>query len=361
MPQETLGYVNLEWTCKRCGSKNPGATKICASCGNVMSQTDKFDLPAQQELTKDEAVIARAEAGPDVTCSFCGARNTAADKNCSQCGAELSAAAARQSGAVLGAFSAEKKPDVKCPYCGAMNPATALKCQTCAGTLRVAQRPSDQPRPDQPASPPKSTSRTGVFIGIGVAIVAVVVCALLFFRTSDTSAQVEAVQWQLAIEIMEQRPVDYETWRDAIPSGASLGSCEMRVRRTQDEPAPNSDKVCGTPYTVDTGTGVGKVVQDCKYEVKDNWCVYTQQEWTVVDSVAANGSDADPQWPALRLRSDQREGDRTEAYEVIFVSEGKEYRLSVSSADRLDNYAPGSRWKLKVNALGGVVSAAPAQ
>ena len=77
MPQETVGFVNLEWTCKRCGSKNPGTTKICSSCGNVMSETDKFELPVQQELIKDEATIAKAERGPDVTCKYCGARNAA--------------------------------------------------------------------------------------------------------------------------------------------------------------------------------------------------------------------------------------------------------------------------------------------
>ena len=119
MPQETVGFVNLEWTCKRCGSKNPGTTKICSSCGNVMSETDKFELPAQQELIKDEAVIAKAERGPDVTCKYCGARNAADAKNCSQCSADLTEGTARKAGEVLGAFSAEKKPDVKCPYCGA--------------------------------------------------------------------------------------------------------------------------------------------------------------------------------------------------------------------------------------------------
>src|SRR5512136_1212296 len=92
MPQETVGFVNLEWTCKCCGSKNPGTTKICSSCGNVMSETDKFELPAQQELIKDEAVIAKAERGPDVTCKYCGARNVADAKTCSQCSADLTEA-----------------------------------------------------------------------------------------------------------------------------------------------------------------------------------------------------------------------------------------------------------------------------
>src|SRR5512139_1272680 len=183
MPQETVGFVNLEWTCKRCGSKNPGTTKICAGCGSVMSETDKFELPAQQELIKDEAVIAKAERGPDVTCKYCGARNTADAKTCSQCSADLTEATTRKAGEGLGAFSAEKKPDVKCPYCGALNPATALKCSNCAGTLRMAQRPIDQPKAP-PAAAPAAASRLPLLIGVGVLIVAAIVCGLLFFRTS---------------------------------------------------------------------------------------------------------------------------------------------------------------------------------
>jgi ribosomal protein L40E len=357
MPQETVGYVNLEWTCKRCGSKNPGTTKICSSCGNVMSETDKFELPVQQELIKDETVIAKAERGPDVTCKYCGARNAADAKICSQCSADLTDAAARHSGEVLGAFSDEKKPDVKCPYCGAMNPATALKCSNCAGSL--AARPVDQAK--APPAAPVKVSRVPLFIGIGIGVVILVVCGLLLFRTSDTSAAVKGVLWQRAIEIMEERPVEHETWRDQIPSGVDVGSCELKVRGTQNEPAPNSEKICGTPYTVDTGSGVGKVVQDCQYQVKDEWCAYTQLEWTVVDSVVTKGSDANAAWPVVNLRADQREGERQETYVVSFSSDGKEYQLTVASAKDLAKYVVGSRWKLKVNALGGVVSAEPTQ
>ncbi len=357
MPQETVGYVNLEWTCKRCRSKNPGTTKICASCGNVMSETDKFELPTQQELIKDEAVIAQAERGPDITCKYCGARNPADAKNCSQCSADLTEGLARKSGEVLGAFSAEKKPDVKCPYCGEMNPATALKCSKCAGSL--AARPVDQAK--TPPAVPARVNRVPLFIGIGVLVVAVILCGLLFFRTGDTSAAVQSVQWQRAIEIMEERPVQHETWRDRVPSGAALGACELKVRGTQNEPAPNSEKICGTPYTVDTGTGVGKVVQDCQYEVKDDWCAYTQLEWTAVDSVVLKGTDANPQWPPVNLSAEQREGNREEAYVVFFSSDGKDYQMTVTSATELAKYVVGSRWKLKINALGGVVSAEPAQ
>ena len=112
----------------------------------------------------------------------------------------------------------------------------------------------------------------------------------------------------------------------------AAGACELKVRGTQDEPAPNAEKICGTPYTVDTGTGAGKVVQDCEYQVKDDWCAYTQLEWTVVDSVVAKGADANAEWPVVNLRADQREGDRQEAYVVFFSSDGKEYEMTVASA-----------------------------
>jgi ribosomal protein L40E len=357
MPQETVGFVNLEWTCKRCGSKNPGTTKICSSCGNVMSATDQFELPAQQELIKDEAVIAKAERGPDITCKYCGARNAADAIICSQCSADLTQATAREAGAVLGAFSAEKKPDVKCPYCGALNPATALKCRNCAGSL--ATRPVDQAKAVPPA--PTRVNRVPLFIGIGIGVVILIMCGLLFFRTTDTSAAVRGVQWQRGIEILEERPAHHEDWRDQVPSGAALGTCELKVRGTQDQPAPNSEKICGTPYTVDTGSGVGKVVQDCQYQVKDEWCGYGLLEWTVVDSVVTKGSDANAVWPVVNLRADQREGDRQEAYVVFFNSDGKEYPMGVDDASELIKYVVGSRWKLKVNALGGVVSAEPAK
>jgi hypothetical protein len=131
------------------------------------------------------------------------------------------------------------------------------------------------------------------------------------------------------------------------------------VRRTQDNPAPNSEKICGTPYTVDQGNGTAKVVQDCQYQVKDQWCEYTQNEWTVVDAVVAQGSDLNPRDPQLDLQSGQRAGNHAETYEVTFSSEGKQLKYSARDAAEFAQFTIGSRWTLKVNALGGVVSVEP--
>jgi len=356
MPQETIGYVRTEWTCSRCGSKNPGSRKTCASCGNAMSEQDQFELPAQQEMIADKEELAKAQRGAaDTHCPYCGARNPADAQKCTQCAGDLVAARKRQTGRVLGAFQSGPASDVKCPACGAANPANALECKQCGSPLSTS-------KPAPAASRSSASGRSG---GIGlfgiVALGAIAVFVFLLTRTTDASARVESVNWQRSIEITELRPVTHEDWADLIPSDARIDQCTEKVRRTQDEPAPNSEKVCGTPYTVDQGDGTAKVVQDCQYNVLEQWCAYTRDEWTVVDAVVAQSSDMQPHWPELSLKAGQREGDRAEDYRVVFNSDGKQYEYEVSTAEEYARFVTGSRWALKVNGLGAVTDVQPTQ
>jgi ribosomal protein L40E len=356
MPQETLGYTELEWTCKRCGSKNAGTARNCVSCGAPMSESVSFALPAEQQMMTDLAAIAKAKIGPDIHCRSCGTRNPGNAKVCSQCGADLTGSTQRQSGQVLGAYSNAPAPDVKCPSCGQMNPATAFKCKNCGSSLAKSAAPVISPSPIA-----SSKSKPNNLIWIGVAAIALFACWFLFLRTTDVSASVQAVEWQRTIDILAQRPVDHSDWQDSIPAGASIGSCSQKVRSTQDEPAPNANKVCGTPYTIDQGNGTGKVVQDCKYEVKAAWCAYTQLEWVTVSTVNDHGSDLNPNWPPLNLLSGQREGDHHENYQVTFSSESKQYTYTTTDINDFQRFTPNSKWSIKVNALGGVTSVSPAK
>jgi hypothetical protein len=72
--------------------------------------------------------------------------------------------------------------------------------------------------------------------------------------------------------------------------------------------------------------------------------------------VVEQGNDLKPRDPALSLRAGQREGDHKETYEVVFSSEGKQYKYSPRDASDFAQFTTGSRWTLKVNALGGVTS-----
>ena len=57
MPQETVGYVELEWTCVHCGTKNPGTAQTCTGCGAPMGDSEKFNLPSQQKLITDKDAL----------------------------------------------------------------------------------------------------------------------------------------------------------------------------------------------------------------------------------------------------------------------------------------------------------------
>lgn len=135
----------------------------------------------------------------------------------------------------------------------------------------------------------------------------------------------------------------------------------MKYRTTSDEPAAVSTEVCGTPYTVDTGGGYGEVVQDCTYEVYDEWCEYTAEEWHTFDTVTANGSDLNPYWPQLSLTDSQRSAQETESYAVTFQTSEGVYEYTATDVAEFSQFQPGSEWILRVNSLNAVVSVEPSQ
>ena len=360
MTQETLGYIELEWTCKRCNTKNPGTQKMCSGCGAPMETGDQFELPAQQVLTTEPEKAEASVAGPDVHCPYCGARNPAGAKTCSQCQAELGGATAREAGQVLGAFQTGPVAEQPCPYCGQPNPPNASRCGKCGGDL--IKKPA--PTPGSAPAAPTGRNRLGMILGVG-ALILLCICAITFFalstRTTDATGVVQSLSWERTIQIMEQRPVTHETWQDQLPAGADKGACTRRVRSTQPQPAPGAEKVCGTPYVIDPGSGKGQVVQDCNYNVYDDWCKYTSREWQVVNQLVARGSDMSPRWPESSLRSDQRQGEQGETYLVTLLSQDKKYTYTASNAAEFARFTHGSQWTFKVNALGGVSSLQPAK
>lgn len=357
MVRKTVGYVELEWKCPNCGTMNPGPQKFCSACGTQQPKKVEFQQQAEEKLIADEAEIAKAKAGPDIHCAFCGARNPATAEKCTQCGADLASASARESGQVLGALRDQPAVPVKCPQCGAENPATAARCSSCNASLK---RPEPQPKvAAQAAKPAAKISPALIVVGALVLLVACVGCVLVVMSMIPREAvtgTVSGVAWERTIEIEELGDVTKSAWKDDVPSDARLGSCSPKVHHTQDDPAPGAKEVCGTAYTVDTGTGHGEVVQDCKYEVYEDWCSYTVKEWRRVDTLSRSGTDFNPQWPAVNLRSDQREGNRGETYQVFFNTEKKDYTYTTSDENQFQQCQIGSKWKLEINILGGIKS-----
>lgn len=345
MPKEILGYVRLEWTCPSCGSRNPGPQKTCGNCGAPQPDNVQFEQAAEEKLLAGQAEIARAQAGPDMQCPYCGTRNPAGSGSCSQCGGDLAEAAARASGRVLGAHRSGPAQPLPCPACGAANPPSALQCARCGASLARPEAAPTQPSAGQQAR----RLPLGILGGLAAALLLICVFAGAFLlRTEEASGVVRGLSWARSIAIEELQPVTHEAWRNEVPAGAKIGACTHKLHHTQQNPAPDAEKVCGTPYTVDKGNGYGEVVQDCEYRVYAGWCEYTVREWVQADEVRRSGDGDDPEWPELHLGRDQRAGPRQETYTITFAGDGRDYTYTTHNAAELARFKVGSRWALRV-------------
>ena len=144
------------------------------------------------------------------------------------------------------------------------------------------------------------------------------------------TAVVSAVSWQRSQVIEEYQRVDRKGWEDAIPSNATLVSCALQYRYDSDTPRPIATEVCGEPYTIDTGTGLGQVVQDCVYRVYENYCTYTTMDWLPVETLVTTGEDLRPYWPTFELANEQRQGNSTERYVITFSAAGDSFTYSTT-------------------------------
>jgi len=362
MAKKTLGYVEMEWVCPRCGGKNPGSKQTCTTCGGPQPRDVKFQQREGQELIKDEEAQKIAAAGPDVHCAFCGTRNPSDAKICIQCGADLTSAEKRESGQVVGAYSSTPAPEKPCPNCGHMNPGGALRCSNCGASMAAAA--TGQPVAAVTPAKPFKLSPVMIVVGIIGIIGLIILCIVLasaLFKTETVTGQVEDRSWTTVVVVEQFQSINRQGWADEIPSGAQVGACEFRYSYTSSEPQPNSTEVCGTPYTVDQGSGFGEVVQDCSYETYAEFCEYTVEDWVAVDQLRLQGDDLNPRLPDTSLASNERTGDSSVVYSIWFNTDmgTLEYQTSDLKLYQLAQF--GSEWSLEINGSGEVVAAEPLQ
>lgn len=365
MAKRDLGYVELIWVCPTCDSRNPGTVATCRGCGAPQPADVKFELPESVETLnaaerEDAAKIARAQAGPDIHCGYCGARNPATGEQCIRCGADLAAGTARAAGGVVGAPGETAAASLTCRACGTANPGSYRYCSGCGAPLTHPAPAADA----APASraPANAGAAGGVALLVAAALLIAVAAAFFLFRgmrTTETVGTVVDTRWMRQVMIAAPVPVQHEAWRDQIPYGAAVGACTREIRRYSSEPQPGAEEVCGTPYVVDTGTGVGRMQQDCDYAIYDQRCRYTALEWRVVNTVVADGAGFGLAWPEVRLQGEERIDNRREEFQCILLADDRRYTYSPRSEAEYQLCRAGSEFTLEVNGFGDVVSATP--
>ena len=347
--KQSKGFIQLEWVCPNCNSRNPGPKKSCESCGAPQPENVQFYAPAEAKLIQDANVAKVAKAGADIHCGFCGTRNPATATVCLQCGGDLKEGKARQAGREM----QREAPvvEVKCANCGEMNPSTQRMCAKCGAPLPRAagEAPSVQKNAGGgvDASPSAAKRKFPVWAIVGgvVACLAVIcIGAYMLFAPSKTvTATVSGVYWQTSIPMQEIRAVDYSNEEGSPPAGAYNVSCHDDTRQVCEE------------KTVDQGNGYAEVVEEC-HDESTQYCSYTVDEWTTIQTYSLEGTDLFPVYADPNVSSGQRLGDSTMTLDVHFTSGGEEYLYHPDSVEEYQMYSTGSTWTLHLNALGGVVS-----
>lgn len=350
--RRTLGYIENEWTCPNCSTRNKGSVKTCEHCGAPQPENVQFELPSEQKFVTNEDSIQAAKAGADIHCAFCGTRNPATAKTCSQCGADLTEGKARQAGGMMQAPPSSEGPKIiKCDNCGVENPASNALCSNCGSPLPkiapAAIAPQAAPRLATLRAPKKTNWYLIGGILAAVAICCVAIGALFLLPSKSVQATVVDVHWQTSVPVQEIRAVDYSNEPGSPPSDAYNVSC-------RDE----SQDVC-EQRTVDKGNGYSEVVEECHTETQQ-YCSYTVDEWTTIQTYTMDGNDLRPIYENPSISSDQRLGQESEQFTVTFsTAEGEQETYSPNTASEFQQFTPGSTWTLKMNALGSVVSVEP--
>jgi ribosomal protein L40E len=359
MARRSKGFVELEWTCPNCNTRNRGSVKTCVNCGAPQPENVHFEAPAEKKFVSEEVASGLRDRGADIHCGFCGTRNPSTAKTCSQCGADLSQGVARQAGDEID-LSARALENVTCTNCGTENPGGKVNCQKCGAPL---PRPASPPAGTMPGPTPGAMafSTPGAApasaatarkkpnwlllggIGAALAVCCIAILALFVFPSSSVKATVTDVYWQTSVPVQEIRAVDYNNERGNPPSDAYNVSC-------RDE----SQEVC-EQKTIDKGNGYAEQVEDCHTETQ-KYCNYTLDEWTTIQTYSLDGHDTFPVYEQPSISSDQRLGDQSADYTIYFDTSKGEKTYTPGNEAEFRQFQPGSTWTLKLNALGGVVS-----
>lgn len=347
--KRTLGYVQLEWVCPNCSTRNPGLTKTCTNCGAPQPENVQFVQPAEQKFMTDESELKAAQAGADIHCGFCGTRNPATAKTCSQCGGDLAEGRKRQAGLVMQAPQTGPKTII-CKNCGTENPGSERICSKCGSPLprAIAETPSPVMAAKGPSGAPVTKKKTNWLLvgGIGTVLLMCCVAIVLLFiiPTASVQATVTNVQWTTHVPVEEIRAVNYSNEKGSPPSDAYDISCH-----------DDSHEVC-EQKTIDQGNGSAQVVEEC-HDVTETYCSYTRDEWTTIQTYTLDGNDLNPIYsePSV-FGSDQRVGSKSEDLTVYFDTEKGEKTYSPGSVTEFQQFQVGSTWTLKMNALGSVIS-----
>ncbi|GAB4538951.1 MAG: hypothetical protein Fur002_03270 [Anaerolineales bacterium] len=345
---ENRRFVELEWICPNCDGVNKGSKKTCAQCGAPQPENVKFQRARDEKIVADSAQIAAASAGADIHCGFCGTRNPASAQTCSQCGGDLKEGKARAAGQILQAAPPAPKV-LTCSNCGTENSGAETLCSKCGAPLKRAEpAPAQMTAASGGAENLHAPTKKTNWLLIGGVIAGILLCCILaltlfILPAKSVDGTVNRTEWQTSVPVEEIQPQRYTDKSGSPPASAYDVSCRTESR-----------EIC-EDKTVDKGNGFAEVVTECRTENTD-YCDYTLDEWTTIQTYTLSGADLFPQYAEPTLYDKQRLGNSSEDLIVYFDTANGEETYKPSSVTEFQQFERGSVWVLQMNSLGGILS-----
>ncbi len=338
------------WDCEYCRTpKLLGLThRHCPVCGAAQNADRRYFPPDHEKVP----VRNHPYFGADVACPTCREHNSRSSRCCRGCG-----------GSLEGAAEVARRDDE-------VHPVGAHPGAPFAGAAQL---------PAPGAEPPGAKSSGGKRIAfailgcLGVTVFGVVALAVVMaLWKKDASMVVTRHAWERSIEIQAFAKVEESDWCDEVPSGARVLS-RSKAERSKEKVKVGED--CKTRKK-DLGNGTFKEVRECqpKYDEKPvlaDKCRFEVEKWKKARVEVAKGTSPKDTiaWPPVSLARTgtclgcEREGERSESYEVFFAEAAGSKSESKCTFDEAKwrSFAPGSKWKARVSVVGDVLDCSALQ
>uniref|UniRef100_B8HS35 RanBP2-type domain-containing protein n=1 Tax=Cyanothece sp. (strain PCC 7425 / ATCC 29141) TaxID=395961 RepID=B8HS35_CYAP4 len=335
------------WDCTECGRKGiPGREMRCTNpmCGYERPGNVQFYLPDHARVVKEEEEVARAEAGEDWACGWCGAANSALSDRCHAC------------------ENSRHDP-----------PPQAVEPRQ--GTYQAVLTRQQHRKQQQ-----QLWTLTGIVLGSSALLLSL---GFWFFAPRTITAEINDLTWVRNVTVEEFRAVREGDW--SVPTDGRLIRTERRVRtynkvfshyeyrtetRTESVPDGTESYSCtqnmGNGYfksTTCTRPKYKTVTRDERVQtpvynnvpVYDTWSIYEIDKWVPLQTYSSNGSSEQlPTWPEPKLSANQRLCCRKENYQVSFKQGGQSYGPINLGYREWSKFRIGDRRELTVNRAGRV-------
>ena len=354
--------VENKWDCSTCNHENLGRYENCQNCGSP-KEDDEVDKPVTgtEPRVTDPEQLRVAQAGANVTCTYCNAQVRMVNDHCSNCGAHRDTSKQRWD-------PVRHRP------------------------LFETKTTRELPEPEWKIQPWYSAWWDFVVkhkwkFAIGAAVVGLLTWLIIYIfvpRTVET--KVVSARWEHQIDLRQRTLMSGSGWRGEFRGDAFNVSCHSRQRGTRDcnrhACGTRSERyVCGTyqcnctTSCTPNGNGYSTCRKTCSrcnryctrqvtrycYDqcpVYDDWCTYNYYDWPIIDTEKLSGPCTDQQrpWPTLKPRRRHQRIDKHERFPVTFqeLKGNDTWTYHADSVIDCRTYVVGKKWKLRVNRAGKV-------